>query len=640
MGVTLTSYAEYGNASLTVTNSAELNAAVKQLAGSTGGTITVDPNGGPYNLTLNGVGSSNAPVLIESGSGGMAHFESLTFVNSSYIAVDGIDVDTSHKTSQLRSDDDLRIERSDHIEIANSNFTGSASGYLDGTGGGTAGNTGAFVLKSQDILIDNNTFTNHFYGIKAVDTVGLIFEDNEITQFQADAFHGGGLQDAQILSNHLHTALGSVQSMVHSDFIQIRGAGTTLQNSNIEIANNLIDSSSGSGAQGIHMGSGGTSIRSTDISIHDNVIHTALPHGIGVGSIDNLEVYNNTVLWNQATSVVASPGATPNSWDARIIISGSTNTSVHDNIASWIRINGTHDPNGGYQIVYDDPNAANYADKHIVNLDGSGNPNSYDLNIDQSSPLYGSFGAAMSSGGTATSSGTLGSFGSSTPAPAPVVTNNTQDTSSSNDTSGSGDSSDGGGVSVPTSGSDGGSSEGTVSLGSSEGSEDATPVLQPSIPEGPTIINSDVSSPEAPATTGSGEAGSSGTGDSSTVPETTATDDTGGAAAPSGDTTSSSGDTSADDTGGAKIPKGRSKKLADDQEEEDSNILSKFFSMIFGGGDDGDTSSSSPNGYGKGGAKANQSLDDIVPVTEWIDDADTSSASSDEDDDDDTMLAA
>ncbi len=402
MSTTYTDYSAYGNATVFVSNSSELNAAIKSLAASGGGTVKVDPNGGPYDLSVSGVGSAGSPVLVQSSGSAAPLFESMTFTNSSYIAVDGVNLDTSYMTSRSQYEDDLRIDNSSHIEIVNSTFTGSAKGYLsEATSSDVQGTVGANVFDSDNITLSGNTFSNYYFVVKMVDTTEIDFTGNEITQWQGDAFHGGGIQDVLIADNYMHDPLGSTQTMTHSDFIQIRMVATDLENRNIEIANNLLDTEGGPAAQGIHMGTGGSDGTNYNISIHDNVIITGLPRGISVGGADGLDVYDNTLLWDKESWVEASAGADKNSWDPRILVSGR-DVDVSGNIATWIRVNGTQTDEGGYQIQYKNAGADNYADKHF-NADGT---------IKTASFLYGEFGAAMSSGETLSYAGSSGDGGS------------------------------------------------------------------------------------------------------------------------------------------------------------------------------------------------------------------------------------
>ena len=399
MGVSYKDYSQFGNATITVSNSKELNAAVKKLAAEGGGTVKVNPNGGPYDLSLNNVGSSKSPVLIESGGKGQPVFESMNIIKSEYITIDGVAVDTSHMGKRPNWEEDVKIDNSSNIELVNSSFTGSAKGYLtEATSTDVRGVSAVFIKGSDDVNLSGNFFTNYMYNVKVVDTKGIKFNHNEVTQWQADAFHAGGIQDAEINDNWLHNPLGSTQTLAHTDFIQVRMANTSFENRDIEIARNLMDTEGGPAAQGIHMGTSGTDGKNYNVSIHDNVIHTALPRGIGVDATRGLDVYNNTVLWDEASWIEATPGAEQKSWDPRILVTGR-DINVDDNITSSVRVNNQLAPEGNYIVQYDNKGAANYADKHITNLDGSGNPNSYDLSILKSSPLYGKMGAAMSSDG-------------------------------------------------------------------------------------------------------------------------------------------------------------------------------------------------------------------------------------------------
>ncbi|MEM6824584.1 MAG: hypothetical protein AAF566_05695 [Pseudomonadota bacterium] len=416
MGVTYKDYSQFGNDTIVVSSTRELNAAVKQLASQGGGTVKVDPNGGPYDLSLNNVGSSKSPVLIESAGNKQAVFESMNINKSEYITINDVAVDTSHMGKRNNWEEDVKIDNSNNIELVNSSFTGSAKGYLsEATSGDVRGVSAVFGKDSEDINLSGNFFTNYMYNVKMVDVVGLEFNNNEVTQWQADAFHGAGLQQTEINDNYLHNPLGSTQTLAHTDFIQIRMSNADLENRDIEIARNIMDTEGGPSAQGIHMGTSGTNGNNYNISIHDNIIHTARPRGIGVDAARGLDVYNNTILWDKASWIEKEPGAELKSWDPRILVTGR-DINLDDNVASMMRINNETDNSAGYFIQYDKPAQANHVDKHIANLDGSGNPNSYDLSFLKSSPIYGKYGAAMSSDGT-----TVSTFQANKPDPEPAA---------------------------------------------------------------------------------------------------------------------------------------------------------------------------------------------------------------------------
>ncbi|MEM9032146.1 MAG: right-handed parallel beta-helix repeat-containing protein [Pseudomonadota bacterium] len=400
MGTNYTDYAQFDKATIKVSNSSQLNSAIKSLANSGGGTIKVDPNGGPYNMSVSGVGAKNSPVLIESAGSGKPIFKAITIKKSEFITIKGVKMDTSNLTNRATWEDDLRIENSNDIEVVDSTFIGSGQGYLsEGTSSDIRGTTGAYITRSDDVNLIGNSFSNYMYTIQFVDSKNIKFNENEVTQWQADAFHAGGIQNAQINDNYLHNPLGSTQKLAHTDFIQIRMANTNIDNRNIEIARNIMDTEGGPAAQGIHMGTGGTNGTNYNVSIHDNLIHSALPRGIGIDKTEGLQVYNNTLLWNKASDIEKYAGADLKSWDPRILITRSPKPVLEDNVASWMRINGTHQEDGGYQIQYNKPNAANHVDKHVTELNSSGNPNSYDLTFLKSSPIYGKVGASMSSDG-------------------------------------------------------------------------------------------------------------------------------------------------------------------------------------------------------------------------------------------------
>lgn len=379
-----------------VNNNAELNAAVKALADGNGGEVYINQSGGPYSLSISQTNGS--PVRIMSSQEGVATLTSLEIINSSGISIDGVRVDTSQLEGRSPWEDDALIRDSKDISITNSEFLGGAVGYLsEATSHDVRGATGLHVASSTEIHISGNSFSNHSYAVKLNNTTEINFVDNEITQWQIDGIHGGGLQDVEIFANRLHTPLGSTQTLGHSDFIQIRMANTEIENERIEISSNILDTNGGPAAQGIHMGLGGTTGKNTDITVLNNVIVSALPRGIGIDGGVGLRVEGNTLLWDQSSFTESSPGAPLASWDPRILLSGR-DIEATSNVATWTRINNVQDHSAGYQIQYRRPNDENYVSNHFDEF----------ATVLEGSPLLERFGSSLTwSTGGVVSDGTV-----------------------------------------------------------------------------------------------------------------------------------------------------------------------------------------------------------------------------------------
>ena len=371
-----TSYAQHTNATITVTNSSELHNALASLGTSGGGTILVDPNGGPYNISANGVGDANNPILIKSLD--PAHqplVQNITLINASYITMTDMHVDSSAQPVGVQ---DLRITNGDHIEFVNNTMTSTANGYLDGSANINQGANAALIRNSHDINFSGNTVANYAHGVQFLEVSNLNFGNNELSGLQMDGFRAGGLQNANISNNYMHDFNGSIQTINHPDFIQIWSTNAQMVTSNVQINGNVLDTNGHAAYQGIFIGNEGmrgpnpTGHYYDNIRIFDNVVHTATYHGISVESAQNTQIYNNKVLFDDQSHYRLSPSS---SWDQVkpfILLSNAPNSSAHGNEAGKVIVNGVQDQGGQNHILnFNDPATTQYINGVMANLSAS-----------------------------------------------------------------------------------------------------------------------------------------------------------------------------------------------------------------------------------------------------------------------------
>ena len=432
-----TSYSQHANATITVTTNAELNAALAQLDTGGGGTILLDGNGGPYNISGSGIGDANNPILIKAlDPSNLPTVESIDLQNASHIAMTELHVDSSGSSSPASHD--ILINGSNNIELVGNTMTSVADGYLSEAGTSTRGADLAFIRGSQDITFSNNYIADYCKGATFRDVNGFDFSNNEMIGIQFDGLHGVGWQNATITNNNMHDFYGSTQTLNHSDFIQIFSTNATLVTSNVTISGNILDSGDSAAYQGIFItsqtfgNSGPSGQYYQDIQIFDNLVHTGKWNGIVVGSTMGAEIYDNSVLLSANSYAQTGPTSSWTQGEPWIKTTNTPDAQVYDNIASKITVSNGDVSNQNYLISFSDPSSAAYYSNHFNNLDGSGDLTLDEMSLLASSPLYGTFGSYYSTvGGTwdaGASQPTAPTGGSNTTTPTPPPTTTPDDT--------------------------------------------------------------------------------------------------------------------------------------------------------------------------------------------------------------------
>jgi hypothetical protein len=388
---------------VTVTSTAELKAALASLSQGSGGTILVDGSKGPYIIEADNLGLENAGVLITPLDADVQpHVYQVDIRGSSDITVHGMKID-SRAIDETRDswDYDVNVLSSKSISIVNNDFQSDGVEMKTESNNAVDGERGIIARDSEDITITHNTMVDYSTGIVYLEVKGLDISHNDISGIQGDGLRGGGIQDVTITNNHIHDFHGTTQTLNHSDMIQIWGINTTLVTKNVEISNNVLDAGNGAATQSILIQNEGfpsNGLYFQDISIHNNIIHNGMAQGIGTRYVEGLEVYDNTVLWNEASTYLVRDGDEPGTSHPRLILRHSPDADVYGNIVSESIMNEVLIPSGdNYIIEYGDDGAENFVGNHIVNLSGQGDLSLQDLSIRPDSDLYGEFGAETSS---------------------------------------------------------------------------------------------------------------------------------------------------------------------------------------------------------------------------------------------------
>ncbi len=372
---TFTTYPQFANAAITVSNTSELNAAIASLGTSGGGTILLDGAAGPFNIQGNGIGDAANPILIKPLDPSQPPLvQNIALTNASHITMTGLQVDSSASPAGVQ---DLRISGSDHIEFVGNTMSSTANGLWDGSASISKGANAALIRNSSDINFSGNTISGYFYGPTFLESSNVNFSGNDISQMQGDGFRAGGLQNATIDGNHMHDFYGGLHSIVHNDFIQFWSANAQMVTKNIVISNNVLDANGGASAQGIFIGNeqmrhGGTGHYYENIKVIDNVIHTAMWHGIRVESTKGVEITGNSVLQDDHAFARTDATSPPHQGVPWIMTVNTQGTLISGNTAGKINQNGTLLTNGQNTLLdYKDPATAQFIDAFMASAGAS-----------------------------------------------------------------------------------------------------------------------------------------------------------------------------------------------------------------------------------------------------------------------------
>lgn len=381
-----------------VAHADDLARAITELGAGAGGTILLDAAGGPYDIALHGVGRSAAPVTITARD--PAHppeIASLKIENSAGL----IFRDLEFRTGTIDRQEDVIVLGSRDIVFTGNTMTGRADGFVDGTGSATSGDSLMFVRNSADIEISDNVISHYYHGLGILDNTGLTITGNEISHIQGDGVRGGGISSSTISGNYMHSFFGTLQSINHTDMIQLWGSSTRSLNRDVTIADNVLLAGTGMATQTILLlnerfgADGPEGGYFQNITITGNLIHNGATHGIYAAHVDGLRVTDNTVLWNRDAVTIRADGSGGGSmpW---INVRQSPDAVIDANVVGRItldRADGTlHATNA--ILDYTDVTSPRHVDRHIVTLmpDDLLDARNFELRAD--SPYHGTHGAA------------------------------------------------------------------------------------------------------------------------------------------------------------------------------------------------------------------------------------------------------
>ena len=356
---------------ITVASYSELQDAYEQLSSlPDGGTILLDSDGGPYWVNLDRLPEPHNPVTIKSSDpDNPAQVSQINIREVDNIRVENVIVDSTHLENRAEHSDDVQIRSAENIEIVDSVFRHDADGFLDR--GEEPSETLGYIKGCENVVFSGNTVSGYYHGLSVLETDGALISDNEFTEMEGDGLRFGGVQNVEILDNHFHDFYGANHQVTHTDMIQFWGANTYSLTENVTISGNILDSGEGAATQGIFIRNekiwqpGETGRPYQNFTITDNVIYNGHLHAIHVADVNGLDVSNNTILWNEDSTMTFADGAPVNMVPA-IRVKNVFNSEVTDNISPQYILSSNTDTSGNKTINYNNPEAWNYAGNHFV----------------------------------------------------------------------------------------------------------------------------------------------------------------------------------------------------------------------------------------------------------------------------------
>jgi len=339
-----------------VSNGAELQIA---LANATpGDTIELAP--GDYgDVVLDNFQFDGTVTIRSQDAANPATFDTLHIKNSSFLTFENVAVHHVLGEDEPDWSAACRIDKSDHISIIDSEFSGTDDGNFENDG------QGLLVLDSSNVALDGNVFHDLNNGAGIGRSENVTVSDNELFDLRCDGITLGTSSHILIENNSIHDFHPAEGD--HPDLIQIINNDATGDMVDIVIRGNTLAQGAGGDVQaifiqGIPPDEVGTSpYVATDFVITDNTISVGSAQGIWVADVIDVQIAGNIVTAVANHSLVPSI-RTLRTTDA--VVTGNTAPLIEDvdsvgTVASDNTLIGTSDLQGteGNDTIYGTPDA-------------------------------------------------------------------------------------------------------------------------------------------------------------------------------------------------------------------------------------------------------------------------------------------
>ncbi|MEL7393035.1 MAG: right-handed parallel beta-helix repeat-containing protein [Pseudomonadota bacterium] len=399
-----------GLVSVVSTNDEFYAAAVSLSNTPGGGRIEIEPGTELEGIWLSGSSYGGEPLVITSSDPEqLAETGSIYMAHVSNIRIENISVDSSAWGGLAESwREDLWIKESDNIQIVDTVFS------QDHLAPGQTPNSMADIRTTDNLLFEGNSITGYFHGLQVTEGDGIVVAENDISALLGDGIRMGGVQNVEITNNYIHDMVSTPYSVNHADMIQFWGTNTYSLTENVLISGNILDTGDGAASQGIFIRNEKFGVDDEtggylkNFTITDNLIYNGHQHGIRVDDVDGYVISNNTLLWDQDSSISYSTGS--KSAEPGIWVKNTLNGEITDNITHRVRDLDDNDDftsSGNYIINYTDPGSQGYVDNHFVNVLQGSEGGLADLFLLPTSPLNDTAGSYLSVAPTVSPDGVL-----------------------------------------------------------------------------------------------------------------------------------------------------------------------------------------------------------------------------------------
>ncbi|MGD9669742.1 MAG: right-handed parallel beta-helix repeat-containing protein [Hyphomicrobiaceae bacterium] len=317
-----------------VSNASELLAALANA--SPGDTIELTP--GDYgNVILDGYNFTGTVTITSQLPNSAATFDTLFVKNSSYLKFDNVVVHHALADGEPDWSSAFRIDKSDHITVANSEISGSADENHTNDG------QGLLVLDSSNVKVDGNAFHDLKTGVSVGRSTYIDVTNNSFTDIRSDGADFANVRHVLVDGNTFTNFHPAFDLGDHPDMIQIWNDGSFGDTYDIAISNNELIQGDGGNVQGIFVQGalaqpdGSVPSPLHDLIISGNAIDIGAAQGIWLSDVDAALVSDNTVT--QASGGISTPS---------IRTDHTSNTTVEYNNAPQI------DDVGSTNLIYND----------------------------------------------------------------------------------------------------------------------------------------------------------------------------------------------------------------------------------------------------------------------------------------------
>jgi cell division septation protein DedD len=272
--------------SIVISSQTQLDAAMSKATG--GETFLLAA--GSYNLKLYNKSFSSPVTVTSLDSGNPARIGATTLSNVSNLTLKNLELGFSLPAgAQTEGPSMVKATGGGNIVVDGCYIHGSLDNNPSNDG------FGVWFNSVDGVTVTNNKFEQLGRGGQFFGVSNLTVSNNDVREIRTDGFDFSGVDHVAIEKNYF-TNFRPV-SGDHPDAIQFQTAGSTSSSTDVVIRNNVIETGSGGGMQGIFMRDEAGTLPYKRVSIENNiVIGKNMPNGITVSHGENVTLRNNTVI--------------------------------------------------------------------------------------------------------------------------------------------------------------------------------------------------------------------------------------------------------------------------------------------------------------------------------------------------------